>query len=256
MLTVVVLVGLHDTDPGEARIVERPVVTAAPEPVQPVDHHDIQVGDVPVAHHFHVPGKIAGRRVHLTAGEAPHACLTLGLYGAGPLGEDACRRVVHDPRDTFDVADHVVVEHPRDPPPLVERERREVLPPNQALLLPRERGVHDRSGELADAQDARSFQDTGHAGRVVVGARRVGGVVKRIGNARVDVSRHDDIAARVVNATLNGDHVDDFDGVRDSVSPFYRRTLVEDLEAAAARRRDLVELGLDPPPRGPDSPSI
>ena len=50
--------GFHDPDAGKPEIVERPVVTAPSDPIEPVDHHGIQVRDVSVGDPRDVSGEL------------------------------------------------------------------------------------------------------------------------------------------------------------------------------------------------------
>src|SRR3546814_1194828 len=96
---------------------------------------------------------VARRRVDLAAGEAARAGFGRRLGHARALGEHARGGVVDHAVDPGDVADHVVVEHRLDAPAFGPRLRRDDLAAEQALLLARQRGVHDRAGEPVLRED-------------------------------------------------------------------------------------------------------
>ncbi len=111
VLAGVVFVGLHDPHARHAGFVERTVMTAAAEPVEAIDHHDVKVRNVRVGHAVDITGEIARRAVDFAAGETADAGFFFGLDRARALGKNAGGGVVDDAVDAFDVADHVVVEY-------------------------------------------------------------------------------------------------------------------------------------------------
>ncbi len=260
MLAPVVLVGLHDADAGEARVVERAVVAAAPEAVQPVDQHRLEVRNVKVRHPGHVAGQLAGHAIDLAAHAAPRPPRLLGLGDRRRLGEHPVDIVADHAVDALDVSDHVVVQHRFDVPALAHRHRRHVAPAEEALLLAGEAGEDERGGEgtRVPAQHPRGLHRARHAARVVIGARRIVGEVVVVRDPAVDVSRHDHVAVRIGRPPQDGEHVDHL-GVRRypaSLPSGDHVALERDLEAAAAGVGDDLEPGVNPAPRRADAPGL
>ncbi len=229
-------------------------MSTAAEAVQPVNHEDVEVPQVLVGNAVDIPRELPRRAIHF-ATEEPHAAeLLLGRAGGWALREDARGRVVGHAVDARDVPDHVVVEDGLDPPPLVARDLRHPLAAVEALLLAREACEDDRGGEAVAGTSDHSggFENPGHPARVVV---RPGGAVDRVhdvGDPRVDVAGHDHVAARIRCAAEDRDHAHDPGGIRNASLAGDHGPLVRHFEAAAARRRDRIELGLDPAPGGAD----
>ena len=63
MLAIVVLMGLHDAYTRDADFVERPVMTTSAEPIQPINQHHIEVGQVAVGQWPHGAGSGTNRRI-------------------------------------------------------------------------------------------------------------------------------------------------------------------------------------------------
>ena len=63
MLLSVVLVGLHDPNSRKADLIKRPMVSASPETVQPVNHHDVEIWNISVRHFIDISSDIPRRRV-------------------------------------------------------------------------------------------------------------------------------------------------------------------------------------------------
>src|SRR5690606_16324282 len=245
VLAGVVLVGLHDPHRRVAQVVERPVVATAPEAVQAIDHHHVQVRHVAVGDAVDVAGQVARGRVDLAAGEATGPGLLGGLGHPGALGEHARAGVVDHPGDAAGVADHVVVEHRLDAPAVVLGVLCQDPAAEQTLLLAGQCGVDDAAVEAVPAQDAGGLQRARDAGGVVVGARRIGGGVHHIGGARVDVAAHDHVAARVRTAALDGDDAGDHRRLGDPGFAGNRVADRHDFQAAATGGGNTLELGLD-----------
>ena len=55
MLALVLLMRLHDAHRRETRVIEGAMVPAAPEAVEPVDHHRVQVRKVEIRDPVDVP---------------------------------------------------------------------------------------------------------------------------------------------------------------------------------------------------------
>ena len=135
VLPIVVLVGLHDADAGEAHVVEGTVMPSPPEAIEAVDHDRVEVGDVEIGDLVHVAGDLAGRPVHL-ASEGPPALVIRQLVGGRVgLGEDPEGGVLDDPVDPLHISDHVVVQDGCDVPLLLDSHLCHVSAPDQPLLL-------------------------------------------------------------------------------------------------------------------------
>ncbi len=93
MLPVVVLVGLHDAHAREAGVVEGPVVAAAPETVEPVDHHGVEIGEVVIGDAIDVAGELARWSVDLAAVEAAALAILLRSPITG-VGSENTRKVL------------------------------------------------------------------------------------------------------------------------------------------------------------------
>src|SRR5690606_39095579 len=193
-------------------------------------------------HAVDVAGQVARGRVDLAAGEAARAGFGRRLGHARALGEHARGGVVDHAVDPGDVADHVVVEHRLDAPAFGLRLRGDDLAAEQALLLARQRGVDDGARESVLRQDARGLKRAGDAGGVVVGAGRVGGEVHHVRYARVDVAAHDHVAAGVRGTALDREHADHFGRLGNALLAGNRVADVDHFQAAAALRRDALEL--------------
>src|SRR3546814_4074466 len=89
-----------------------------------------------------------------------------------------------------------------------------------------------------------------------VGAGRVGVEVHHVGHARVDVAAHDHVAVRIRGAALDREHADHFGRLGNALLAGDRAGDVDDLQAAAALRRDAFELGVDPAPCGADAARV
>jgi hypothetical protein len=136
VLADVVLVRFHDADAREAGVVERPVVSAPAEAVQPVDHLGVQVGEMRVRHAGHVAGQLPGHPVHFTALGAASGTVTVRFRHRRGLGEHPEGAVVDHAIDAFDVADHVVVEDAHDVPAFLHSPGRQMGAAPQTLFFP------------------------------------------------------------------------------------------------------------------------
>ena len=199
-----------------------------------------------------VAGQLARRAVDLAAGEAAPSPLLLRLGHRRGLGEDPECRVVDDSVYPVDVADHVVVQDRLDAPAGFAGVGGHVLAAEEPLLLSRQAGEHDRCGEAPPAEDSRRFDDPCHAAGVVVRSRRVTGGIQGVGDARVDVSGHDDVATRVRLSAKHGQDVHDPGVVRNPTALLagFEGAPERHLEATATVRRDAIQLRLDPTARG------
>jgi hypothetical protein len=125
----------------------------------------------------------------------------------------------------------------------------------EALLLAGDRGEHDRRLGLAGGEHPRHLHRDGHPGRVVVGARRVGGPVEHVGDPRVVVPGHDVHALGRGLSAQGRHHVGDPGRHRDAAAV---RLLDVGLQLhghpTAGGLGVLLHLREDPVARGADAP--
>ena len=100
MLSVVVLIGLHNSYCRIANFVERPVMTSASESIQTIDHHDVQIANILVCDDVNIACNISGGGIYLTTSKTPDPRLFFGFYRSGSLRENPCRRVIRNTIDT------------------------------------------------------------------------------------------------------------------------------------------------------------
>ena len=148
MLAVVVFVGFHDPHPGNAHRIKGPVMTAPAKPVQPVNHHHIQRGNIAVGAHINIAGQIARGRIHFTTGKAAHAGFFGRFHIPRTFGKHPRNGVVGNPINARDIADHVIIQHRLDPPAMIQRIFGNNLAAKQALFLARQSGINDRAGKF------------------------------------------------------------------------------------------------------------
>ena len=170
MLPDVVLVCLHDADTREAGIVEGPVMAAPTKSVQPVDHLRFEVCEVRIRHAGNVARQLTGYAVDFAPFIPPPLTLTVGFGNGRRLGKDPERAVLDNPVYTFDISDHIVVQHSHNVPALFNGNRGHVGAAPQALFFAGEAYVDDAGREFVRRQYAGRLNDTGHPGCVVVGA--------------------------------------------------------------------------------------
>jgi hypothetical protein len=183
VLVAEVLVGLGEP-PSRVAALEEGDVVAAPQvavaaPDDPHVHADVLV----VGHRVDEPGQLPGRRVVLAADRPPGVGLRRSLGGGHAFDEEAdgtgfARAVVGPAR-----ADDVVAEHALNVGAGVLHHLGHVGGAVEALLLTGHRGEDERRLERPGGEDPGELEEDGHAGGVVVGARRVAREVHDVGDA-------------------------------------------------------------------------
>ena len=128
MLPVVMFMGFHDADTGDAHGVEGTVVTAASETIKAVDHHNIEISEILIALGFHISGKIARGAIHFAARETAVASFFGGFIGARAFGEDPDRGIIRHPVNARDIGNHVIVQNAFNFPAFIQRMFRDYLP--------------------------------------------------------------------------------------------------------------------------------
>ena len=249
MLAVIMLIGFHDPHARNADSVKRAMVSAASEPVEPVDHHHIEIGNVLVSHAVDIAGEITRRAIDLAAGKPARTRFFGSFDIAGAFGEDARRSVIDHAINAGNIADHVIIDDAFDIPAYVQGMFGNDLPAKQSLFFTRQAHIYNRARKLVFRQNPRRFNRARHAGRIVIRAGAFGGAVKRICHAAINVARHNNHPVRVERPALDRHNAHHLYRIRNTGFAGNRIRHIHHFEAPAALGRNPLELSMNPAPR-------